>query len=278
MSRVSVSISRFSRADKEDIARQIFDNLVARQKAGPNEPTLDAFIPEVGAVATKLAIHVQGKTTADAAREARIERAERTDSRVDKYYRHIDNFLEAESLDRHSPYATGAAALHKAASPDGLAHIDDRIIDENTYCRDMLTVLRDPEHEPTLIAIEFPMAWLDKLDAALTESEAAIADVLKARSDRRDHVDMGREAEEDWDDVMIRLRQYMSIRARRKDAAKQAECRKLIEPLLDTLQKYKTEAATRATRRAKAASEAHVSEEHVSEANGAANGPVSASL
>jgi len=119
----------------------------------------------------------------------------------------------------------------------------------------MLSVLRDAEHEPTLKAIDFPMTWLDIFDSSLTESEDAVADVLKARSDRKDHIDLGREAEEDWDDVMIRLRQYMAIRARRKDAATQAECRKLIEPLLDAVQKYKTDAATRATRKAKAATD-----------------------
>src|SRR6185436_10884553 len=125
-------------------------------------------------------------------------RVEVGDVQVDSWYRHIEGFLSVEARRRSGPHVEAASATYKAACPDGLAYVDAYIIDENAYCRAMLTVLRAPEHQKTLEAIEFPMSWLDKLDGLLTESETAMAEMLKARDERRGHVGLGRDAEADW--------------------------------------------------------------------------------
>jgi hypothetical protein len=170
---------------------------------------------------------------------------------VDSWYRHIEGFLSVEARRRSGAHVEAANATYKAACPDGLAYVDAYIIDENVYCRAMLTVLRAPEHQKTLEAIEFPISWLDKLEAMLTESETAMAEMLKARDERKGHVGLGRDAEADWVELMIRLRRYVSMRANRRDTAKQNEGKALLQPLLDALQKEKTDAASRATRKSK---------------------------
>jgi hypothetical protein len=52
---------------------------------------------------------------------------------------------------------------------------------------------------------------------------------------------------------MTRLRRYVSSRAKRSEVEKLAESRSLLLPLLSAVQKLRTDAATRATRKETAA-------------------------
>lgn len=49
-------------------------------------------------------------------------------------------------------------------------------------------------------------AWLVAWDKALEESDIAFAEVERARKARQNHVGLGRDAEADWVEVMVRLR------------------------------------------------------------------------
>jgi len=250
---MGASILNFSRSLKADIARQIVTNLKERQQNGPAEPVLDAFIPELENIVVELDTHVQGKHSANALREAQLGRLERADIDVDTWYRHLVSFLDIEAKRRGGPYVEKVAGLYKAACPDGLAHVDGRIVDENAYCRGMLSVLRAPEHQAIVKAIELPPKWLDRLESALDESDAASEEVIKARGATSDHVDLGREAEAEWYDAITRLRRYVNSRAKRNDVAKRNEGQQLLRPLLDAQRELTSKRAARATRRANTA-------------------------
>jgi hypothetical protein len=247
---MSTHISQLPRSSKADIARQIYQNLNERKEAGPPEPGLDAFIQELDDVAGRLDTHIQGKLSRSLAHSTHLAHSEMADVDVDTMYRHIEDFLSVEADRRSGPHIEEAAAMYKVACPKGLAYVDARIPEENAYCRSLLAVLRSPEHQDTLTAIRFPMAWLDELDAALTKSEKAFAEATKAQGEKGGHVDLGRNAEQAWEGVMFRLRRYIESRADRKDVAKRNEGRMLLKPLLDAIQKQKADAAARATRRA----------------------------
>jgi peptidoglycan hydrolase CwlO-like protein len=60
---------------------------------------------------------------------------------------------------------------------------------------------------------------------------------------------LGRDAEEEWVDVMRRLRKYVEARASADDLEKQEEGKVLLAPLLDALKKMHADAAARTTRR-----------------------------
>jgi len=253
---MSASYSKIPRPWKADIALQILGNLKDRAQVGPPEPMLDGYIPELTDVADRLETHVQGQLTANAARDQRLAEVELADIDVDTLYRHIESYLRVEAERRTGPNVEPAGRLYKASCSKGLAYVDARVVDENAYCRDMLSVLREPEHEPTLDAIKFPMTWLDAFDIALTRSEAAVEAVLQARDEKSGHVELGRDAEKDFAELMIRLRKYLSLRARKHETAKRLESQALIRPLLDAFQKLEVDAATRATRREKAEGDA----------------------
>jgi hypothetical protein len=250
---LTANLTNVPRAEKLAIATTIHSALVKRKKAGPSEPALDAFIPELAAVKDKLAIHVDGKSSANAAREKHLARAESADIDVDTYFRHIEAFVFIEKNRRSGPHVGSAQSLYSAAFPEGLAHIDDRIEDENIHVRATLNALKSPEHAATLKAIDLPSAWIPALESALAESNAAIADVAKARGEKASHVGLGKSAEAEWIDLMVRLRRYVASRAKRTDIARIAEGTELIKPLLDAIQKLRATAAARATRRTKKA-------------------------
>jgi hypothetical protein len=233
------------------IAMDIHDSLIEREKTGPAEPTLDAFIPDLKTLITTLQTHVTGRDLADAARESRIARAEAADVVTDTWFRHLEAFVHIEATRRAGTNVGAAHGLYNAAFPDGLAHVNDRIVDQNLHYRTTLNVLKAPEHAATITAIELPASWLATFEAALDESDAAIADVIKARGEKSTHVDLGRSAETEWVDLMVRLRKYIESRAKRTDVVRIAEGKILIKPLLDALQKLRTDAAARATRRTK---------------------------
>jgi hypothetical protein len=248
---VSVSLKIFSRPDKHSIVQDILLLLIERQQKGPAEPGLDAFLPELAEVAAALTTHVTGRVLADATRETQLARAEAADVEVDTWFRHIESFLYVEANRRSGPNVVVAGGLYKAACPDGLSHIDDRIVEENLHCAHTLAVLKDPENAAALAAIKLPKDYIEAFEGALKESEAAIDEVIAARGDKATHIDLGRDAEATWVDLMVRLRRYVDSRAKRTDAARIAEGKALLKPLLDAVQKQKTDAAARATRKKK---------------------------
>jgi hypothetical protein len=252
---VTPNLKSITRADKCAIAIKIHDNLLERQKQGPPEPGLDAFLPELEAVASELTIRVSGKVLADAAREDCLARADMADIDVDTWLRHIESFLYIEAHRRAGPNVVLAQGLYDAALPDGLAHVDDRIVDENTHCRNTLAVLKAPERADAIAKVGLPSIYIAKFEAALDESDAAINEVLKARDDKSDHVGRGRDAEQVWLDLIVRLRRYVGSRAKRSDTERRNENKALLKPLFDALAKLRADAAARATRRAAKAPE-----------------------
>jgi len=252
---MTVSLNQVPRAEKRDIVWKIIDHLKTRTSHGPAEPVLDEYIVELTDIAEALSTHVSGNIAADALRAARLQKLEVADDDVDRWYRHIESYLDVESRRRASPHADEAGALHEAAFADGLAHIDDAIADENRVCRDALAVLRSPEWADSLQAVEFPPTWLEKWDAAVTTSEALVSELQSSRQDKRAHIDSGRDAESDWIEAMVRLRKYVGSRAKKSDTARVQEGEKLLAPLLEVVAKLKAEAKTRATKRSKPAGE-----------------------
>ncbi|MDI1480157.1 hypothetical protein [Polyangium sp. y55x31] len=246
---MGVSLNQIPRAQKRDIAKKIKENLGTRAANGPAEPALDIYISECTDVADALDAHVTGNVLAHAERAARLAQLEAADDEVDTWYRHIELYIGVESRRRVSANALAAAAVYAAAFPDGLAHVDDPIADENRVCREALLVLRAPEHAATLAAIELPPTWLGRWEAAINKSDALLAEVEKARTEKRVHVDAGRDAETEWVELMVRLRRYVASRAKRSDAARIQDGKKLLAPLLDAMAKLRAESAARATRK-----------------------------
>lgn len=242
-------IADLTRPEMRDIALQLITLLQARADEGPPEPGLDAFIPELTAVGGRLGVHVGGQVLADAARRAQLARLEVADDDVDAWLRHSESFVYVESIRRTGGYIAATQALHEAAFPDGVEPASDHVPDENRYCRKAIQVLSAPEHHTTLVAIKFPLEWLQTWGAALDESDAAFHEVERARLSRSQHVGHGEDAEADFVETAIRLRRYVQSRASRKDRVKVAEGERLLGPLLNALKKMKTEKQARATRR-----------------------------
>jgi hypothetical protein len=244
---------RIPRPDKPEVGKNIVARLLARLAVGPQEPALNGFIAEINAVVARLDTHVDGAWTVVGTHAARVAESDARDDDVDTWIRKIEGFLDAEALRRTGPNAERARALLHAAFPDGRAHIDDRIIEENRHCRSAISALRAPESAETLAAIDMPAGWLDKFEEAVTKSEEAFEAIALGRSDKSAHVDLGRDAELDWEDVMLRLRHYIAGRAKRDDVEKKNEGRKLLEPLTSAVKKLRIDAETRATLRLKKA-------------------------
>ncbi|MRG96619.1 hypothetical protein [Polyangium spumosum] len=250
-----LSPAKLSRVEKATIGRQLHQRLVERTQLGPAEPALDIFVPQLADVTERLETHVSGKNAALAARAAYNDRIESDDEGVDTWARHIESFLSIEGRRRHSAFASAARILHAAAFPGGLDVLDARVPDENARMRATLTVLRSPEHAPTLVGIKLPLEWIDFLEAALVESDQAYADRAAARGIQGEHVYMGRNVEAEWVHLVGRYKKYVESRALPGDAERAMENRALLAPLTDALAHAKAVAATRATRRAKKAAE-----------------------
>lgn len=252
---MNVPMRQIPRGEKREIAAAVFANLQNRAAKGPAEPALDAYVVELTDVAEALSTQVTAITLADANRTARLARLETADDVVDTWYRHIESFVDIEANRKTGAFIVGAKALHHAAFPDGLAHIDDSIRDENRICRDALTVLRSAEHGATVQGIELPAVWLTKWESALDESDAAHKAVEDARTDKHSSVNAGRDAEGEWVEIFVRLRRYVASRAKRNDTTRIQEGKTLLAPLLDVLAKMKAQAASRQTRRRNAETE-----------------------
>lgn len=241
------AMNQIPRPEKRDIAQTLHDNLAKRATDGPPEPALDAYILELDAVIQALTAPIAGNILADAQRTSRLAELEKVDSDVDTGYRHIESYIDVESRRRAGPNVAHALALHKAAFPDGLAHIDDPIPDENRLCRESLTILRSPDFAPTVTAIALPLAWLDVWEVSLTRSGTLYGEIEKARTARRTHVSAGQDAETEFVEICVRLRRYVGSRANSSDKARVAEGKTLLAPLLDAMARLRATAAARAT-------------------------------
>lgn len=220
-----------------------------RRAAGPPEPTLDAYIDEIEPVVTALEQGVGGQVHAAAALKALHARVEAADIDVDTRLRHHFYYINVEATQRSGPNVADARALEAAAFPDGLAHVNDYIPDENRLCRNAILAMRSPEHAATVAAIELPAGWIDRWEKALNESDAAFDAVQKTRAGKSIHILTGQDAEVAFVDVMLRLRSYIGSRASRADKVKSAQGNLLIAPLLDALAKARAEERARGTRK-----------------------------
>ncbi|MDI3285079.1 hypothetical protein [Polyangium sp. 15x6] len=248
---INNSPAKLPRAQKATIGRKLHDNLTLRAQKGPPEPTLDAFIPQVDAITTRLETHVVGKDETSAARAALADRGEKADIEVDTLARHIEGYIDIEASRRAGPHVSSARALHTAAFPRGRAFLDDHVPDENREIRRVLAVLRAPEHAPTLAGISFPMVWLDRLESAVGESDLALAEKATARGVLGDHITLGKDAEAAWVDVVGRLRKYLDCRAPAGNVEVALENGAILAPLNDAIAHAKALATARATRRKK---------------------------
>jgi hypothetical protein len=150
-----------------------------------------------------------------------------------------------------------AKALHGSAFPDGLGHIDDRIVEENSHCRASLAILQAPENAAAVATLELPLKWLERWEDALDASDAAVSEGLRASAAEGSGAPAAaagtsaiRDPEADWVDLMARLRRYTASRAALDDATKIEEGRTLLRPLFDALQNLRlAEDAARPARR-----------------------------
>lgn len=248
-----MDVKNLSRTEKLAAAEGLLHNLKARKKRGPKEDAIDAYIPELEEVVTTLNTHVNGRLLANAAGQATLARVDAADCDVDTWYRHTEDFLRVEASRRVGPNAASAKALYAAAFPNGVAHVDAYVPEENQRCRASLAALRAPEHAETVRAIGLPAAFLDAWSRALDESDAAFAELTRSRGEKRSHVAGGRDAESAFEEIAVRLRRYVASRAPKADKAAFTEGQALLAPLLDRLRKAATTKATRATRRNKQA-------------------------
>jgi hypothetical protein len=245
---LTANMTNIPRAEKLSIAAKIHDNLRDRKKKGPSEPSLDAFISELAAVIDALRTHTTGHRLADAAHQARIGRTEAAEIEFDTWRCHIESFLYIEAHRRGGPNVGVAQSLYNAVYPDGKPHVDDRIIDVSTHCRDILAVLKAPENADAIARVALPPSWIIRFEAALDESDAAAADMM-SRDQSGPQLGTGRDATLAWLDLMVRLRRYVARRATRGDAERMNEGKALLKPLLDALIKRRA-ASAMATRRA----------------------------
>lgn len=251
-----MKVADLTRPEMRTVAVGLSERLQTRAQQGPLEAALDAFIPELDGLATSLDEHVTGKTLEDTKRRAALVKLAEDDDEVDTWARQHHAFLGIAAGRRTGPNVAAAKAVLDAAFPDGLAHIDDYIPDENKLCRDALLVLRAPESATTLAAIKLPPSWQAEWETALDNSDGSFKAVQGAREARGTHVDAGRDTEADFIDAVVRLKRYIGSRASRKDKPKIAEGEALLEPLMSVLAKGEKERAARQTRKKNEAAKA----------------------
>jgi hypothetical protein len=241
---MSASLDQIPRPEKAAISKALHARLGARLQKGPPEPELDDYVPQLADVARRLEVPVHDGVSDEAERARRIAAVVSADDEVDTYLRHIEGYLAVEALRRTGQNGALAKALHDAAFPDGLAHIDDRIVEENFHCRTSLAVLKAPERATTLAALELPHEWLVRWETALDASDAAIAEVLRSIAAKESQAagvqpHAQGDVEGSWVERMVRLRRYVANRAERDDVGRIEEGRELLRPLFDALQKLR---------------------------------------
>jgi UDP-N-acetylglucosamine 2-epimerase len=100
------NLTQIPRAEMAIIARSLHLNLKVHQKKAGKEPSLDAFLPELGDIADRLSTHVIGKSIADAARTTRLAVADAADDEVDTWLRHTESYLFVEGHRRTGDMST----------------------------------------------------------------------------------------------------------------------------------------------------------------------------
>jgi len=243
------SLSHLSRPEKRRIASEIHDNLVTRKANGDPDPLLDPFIPKLAGSRDNLGEQVDEKMTALAQRAAALTTADIDDDEVDRWYRHLYRYTEVESLRRHAPEHASIEALLLAGYPEGLAHVDDRIPEQNDQVRRTLAAYRDLQHAHTIAAIKLPVAWIDALETAVAKSDASFAAYQATFSDASSAVALGRDAEADWASVMRGFDHAIGLRSMGASTSTIEESKRLIAPLANAIRLLRTESRTRATKR-----------------------------
>jgi hypothetical protein len=243
------SFSQVPRDEKRRIVAEVHDNLVARATSGPVDTVLDPFITKSATLRDSLAEQVGDKSAAQAERAALLAESDVDDDEVDRWYRHGFRYLEVESLRRHAPEHAAIDALLTAAYPDGLAHVDDRIPDQNEEVRQALGALRHPEHAATVTTILLPVSWLDSLEAAVKKSESSFAAYQATFSQASTAVAMGRDAENEWVKWARALGHAISLRSSGADIDAVEEGKRLISPLTNAVRQLRSQARARATKR-----------------------------
>ncbi len=245
-------LQKLPRPEKLRVARALSSLLQARIDAGaPPDPSLNGFHTEINAISSKLETHVDGLAGVKGKRSALIAAGNESDDLTDYWYRLWHGFLYAAAARRTGPHTPRAQELFKAVFPHGLEHIDDRIVEENAHCRESIEVLRAPENASLLAALNTPSGWLDAFEAAVNQSDADADALEKARGDKNAHIDLAQDADEEWEDIMLRYRHHIAGRAKRAEVQKKNEGRLLLAPLLDAVKKMRADAATRAALKAK---------------------------
>jgi len=243
------SLSRIPRDEKRRIASDVHDNLVDRATSGPADGILDPFIAKSAAIRDALAEHVGDKSAAIAERTALLAECDINDDEVDRWYRHIFRYLEVEALRRHAPEHALIDALLAAAYPIGLAHIDDRIPDQNEQVRKSLEALRNPEYSTTLTAILLPSTWLDALEAATKKSDGSFAAYQASIGEASTAVAMGRDAEGEWVLWARALGHAIALRSSGASGDIVEEGKRLLDPLNQAVRRLRSQARTRASKR-----------------------------
>jgi len=272
---MSTSIEHLSRPEKAEITIQIRNNLVARKDKGPEEKALDDLIPQCDAMAASLQSSVGGKSDAGSVEVA--SRAERraAHSAVRREYRKIQGFLSTAVTHNSGEKADAIQEVYDDACPGGAAILDKRIKAVNTHARETVRSLRTDAHQVVLVSIGFPFSWLDGLEQAVIKSEAMVGAVGQAKLDGAQHAARGRDAEDDWPDLMRQLQGALRGRVGKGDLEKELENETLIHPLTEALAGARARAKTRATLRAKELAEKQKEEEakRAAEANAKLLGP-----
>ncbi len=243
------SLDQVPRDGKRRIASAIHDNLVTRATTGPADSLLDPFINKSAAIRVALADLVEDKVTAIADRPALLVETDVSDDDVDRWYRHGYRYLEVETLRRHAPEHAAIDALFKAAYPHGLAHIDDRIPDQNEEVRQALAAFQNPEHAAALAATSFPITWINALDTAVKKSDASFVAYQATFGQASTAVALGRDAENDWVLWARALSHAVALRSTGADIDIVEENKRLIEPLTNAVRLLRTQARTRETKR-----------------------------
>lgn len=232
---MSVILKSIPRSRKLYITRKLHDNLASRAAAGPAEPGLDAYVARLAELVKALAISSPPPRSADANRLVLLGRVETISGEIDTLYRHTESYVRVESRRRLRRDATHAVAVHEAAFPDGLAHLEDPLCDERWLFRTTIAILRSPRLLPALKAIGLPTTWLDAWNVWLvraTENDEALEASLKARTDSQR---AGQDPAMDFLEICVALRRQAACRAAFSDKPRLAESKALLAPLLEEI-------------------------------------------
>lgn len=243
------SFSQVPRDEKRRIASEVYDNLVARSTIGPADSILDPFMARTATVREALTAHVEDKSAAIAERGALLAENDVDDDEVDRWYRHGYRYLEVEALREHAAEHASIVALLKAAYPDGLAHVDDRVPDQNDEVRKTIATLRHPENATTMAAIQFPATWLDALESAVKKSDASFAAYKAAIGQASSAVALGQDAEDAWVQWARGLSHAIALRSAGAATDIVEEGKRILAPLSNAVRQLRSQAKTRATKK-----------------------------